>query len=77
MQALTSLPVKTCRAVINRYGFNSEGADAARDRLAAFRQKQAAAAPGSFPGGLLGVNLGKNKTSEDAAAGERLMWEGQ
>jgi dihydroorotate dehydrogenase len=55
-------------AVINRYGFNSEGADAARNRLAAFRQKQAAAASGSFPAGLLGVNLGKNKLSEDAAA---------
>lgn len=31
---------------------------------------QAAAAPGAFPAGMLGVNLGKNKTSEDAAAGE-------
>lgn len=29
--------------MINRYGFNSEGADAARERLAAFRQKQVCA----------------------------------
>ncbi|KAL4443365.1 hypothetical protein ABPG75_011102 [Micractinium tetrahymenae] len=54
-------------AVINRYGFNSEGLDAARERLAAFRRRQAEQGA-AFPGGMLGVNLGKNKTSEDAAA---------
>ncbi len=43
------------RAVINRMGFNNAGADAARRRLEARRG-----------GGLVGVNLGKNKTSEDA-----------
>ncbi|CAM6051214.1 unnamed protein product [Sphagnum compactum] len=38
-------------AIINRYGFNSEGIVAVAKRP-----------------GILGVNLGKNKTSEDAAA---------
>ncbi|KAI3426943.1 hypothetical protein D9Q98_006887 [Chlorella vulgaris] len=54
-------------AVINRYGFNSKGVDAAALRLAELRLRRDE--PGSgFPGGLVGVNLGKNKTSEDAAA---------
>jgi len=44
-------------AVINRLGFNSQGMDAARARLAA--RKRA---------GIVGVNLGKNKETEDAAA---------
>jgi dihydroorotate dehydrogenase len=48
------------RAVINRMGFNSDGATAVRDRLAAFR----AAAPGA----IVGVNLGKNRDSATAAA---------
>lgn len=50
------------RAVINRLGFNNEGMDTAAQRLAAFRET---------PRGrriLVGVNLGKNKTSADAAA---------
>ena len=69
------------RAVINRYGFNSDGVDAVKERLVAFRAKQAAAAAslpsstsgaasapaGPTPQGLVGVNLGKNKTSPDAA----------
>lgn len=54
--------------MINRYGFNSEGLDAARERLAAFRRRQAEQGA-AFPAGMLGVNLGKNKTSEDAGAG--------
>lgn len=45
------------RAVINRYGFNSEGLVAVAKRLEADR-----------PAGLLGINLGKNKTSKDAVA---------
>ena len=48
------------RAVINRLGFNNEGVDAVERRLAAFREK------GTAPG-LLGVNLGKNKDSPEAA----------
>lgn len=55
------------KAIINRYGFNSDGADAVRERLLALRQRQAD--PNShFPSGIVGVNLGKNKTSPDAAS---------
>jgi len=44
-------------AVINRYGFNSDGMDAVAARLAARSRR-----------GIVGVNLGKNKDTEDAAA---------
>jgi dihydroorotate dehydrogenase len=47
------------RAVINRYGFNSKGIEAAARRLRAYREGGGT--------GLVGVNLGKNKESEDAA----------
>jgi len=47
-------------AVINRMGFNSAGLDVAEANLAAFRR--------SGRGGVVGVNLGKNRDSEDAAA---------
>ena len=47
-------------AVINRLGFNSGGLVQARTRLQAFRNR-----PG---GGLVGVNLGKNKDSASAGA---------
>lgn len=46
-------------AVINRLGFNNEGSLAAAERLAAWR-----AGGGK---GIVGVNLGKNKDSDDAA----------
>jgi len=46
--------------VINRLGFNSEGAEAAATRLEKWRQ-------GGRPG-MVGVNIGKNKESRDAAA---------
>jgi dihydroorotate dehydrogenase len=55
-------------AVINRYGFNSEGVDVAQSRLAALRKKQQEEGVSRFPAGIVGVNLGKNKTSPDAAA---------
>lgn len=42
-------------AVINRYGFNSEGVEAVAQRLAARRDR----------GGIVGVNLGANKESAD------------
>jgi dihydroorotate dehydrogenase len=45
-------------AVINRFGFNSEGLDAARSRLAARRGR----------GGIVGVNLGKNRDTADPAS---------
>ena len=48
------------RAVINRLGFNSAGLDAAERNIAAWREK-------GLPG-IVGVNLGKNKDSDDAAA---------
>lgn len=47
-------------AVVNRYGFNSKGLDYAEGQLARTRRDP-------LPGPL-GVNLGKNKTSEDASA---------
>lgn len=53
------------KATINRYGFNSAGADAAAGHLDSF-WVQAERHPDIKPG-VLGVNLGKNKTSEDAA----------
>lgn len=48
------------RAVINRYGFNSRGLDHAARAL---ERAHSTVLPGP-----LGVNLGKNKQSEDAAA---------
>jgi dihydroorotate dehydrogenase len=50
------------RAVINRYGFNSVGLDAFARNLDGARAALATAHP------PLGVNLGKNKDSADAAA---------
>ena len=44
-------------AVINRYGFNSEGADVVERRL----RMRSGQAKGSASG-VLGINLGKNKT---------------
>ena len=44
------------RAAINRYGFNNDGMEAIRERLAAREQ-----------GGVVGVNLGANKDSADRA----------
>jgi dihydroorotate dehydrogenase len=55
--------VPASAAIINRYGFNSEGGEMARRRLQHRVDRGAHAA-----GGILGVNLGKNKTSEDASA---------
>lgn len=48
------------QAVINRYGFNSQGIAAARPRLAGFRK--------SHPAALVGVNIGANKLSDDRIA---------
>ncbi|ABC21318.1 quinone-dependent dihydroorotate dehydrogenase [Rhodospirillum rubrum] len=44
------------RAVINRMGFNNQGMEAMAARFVRAR-----------PRGVLGINLGKNKTTEDAA----------
>ncbi len=45
-------------AVINRMGFNNKGMEEARERLAARADH----------GGIVGVNLGKNKDTEDAVS---------
>lgn len=69
-QYLTAASACVRRAVINRYGFNSQGLDVVRANLIAYRRSQLhrpANQPGPGPG-LVGVNLGKNKLSEDAAA---------
>lgn len=56
-------------AVINRLGFAGEGMAVAAARLRRWRQ--------TGPGGLIGVNLGKNRETEDAgadyAAGARVL----
>lgn len=54
--------IKSRLAAINRLGFNNEGVDAAAKRLQG-RDRSA---------GVVGVNLGKNKTSEDAVEDYRL-----
>ncbi|XP_055694908.1 dihydroorotate dehydrogenase (quinone), mitochondrial [Lutzomyia longipalpis] len=48
------------KAIINRFGFNSDGHDKVLERIEKLRKN------GSFAG-VLGVNLGKNKTSPSAA----------
>ncbi|KAL0276504.1 UNVERIFIED_CONTAM: hypothetical protein PYX00_004064 [Menopon gallinae] len=47
----------TDNAIINRYGFNSDGHDAVYNRLKTLKEKK-------FEG-IIGVNLGKNKNSAD------------
>ena len=49
-------------AVINRYGFNSDGIEPVKVRLAKWDARE------GRPAGLVGVNLGKNKTQTDAKA---------
>ncbi|XP_076012397.1 dihydroorotate dehydrogenase (quinone), mitochondrial [Genypterus blacodes] len=52
-------------AVINRYGFNSCGLAEARQRLKAREEAQQQRSSAGLP---LGINLGKNKLSQDAGA---------
>jgi len=47
-------------AVINRYGFNNDGMEAAASRLTAYRQHPVS--------GLVGVNIGANKDAADRVA---------
>lgn len=49
------------RSVINRMGFPNKGALALDDNVIKFRQK------GKNKDGVLGINIGKNKDTEDAA----------
>lgn len=53
-------------AIINRYGFNSDGLKIVANNLESYRNKQKDYSDGSGASGLVGVNLGKNKISEDA-----------
>ncbi|GLD96411.1 hypothetical protein PINS_up005094 [Pythium insidiosum] len=55
------------RAVINRYGFNSQGLESVAKRLEAYMWRRENLSRW-HRAGVLGVNLGKNKTTEDAAA---------
>lgn len=55
------------RGVINRYGFNSAGLDSVAKRLDAYVATRELSKR-FHRSGVLGVNLGKNKTTEDAAA---------
>jgi len=48
------------KAVINRYGFNSEGHQAVLERVKAFESSKYRSH------GILGINIGKNKLSTDA-----------
>jgi dihydroorotate dehydrogenase len=54
------------RAVINRLGFNSQGLEAVRARLA--WRGQGRGGQGGAARGILGLNLGANKDSADPAA---------
>lgn len=58
-------PPLHCGFMCTRYGFNSHGLSVVEHRLRARQQKQAQLTADGLP---LGINLGKNKTSEDAAA---------
>ncbi|XP_045193970.1 dihydroorotate dehydrogenase (quinone), mitochondrial-like isoform X2 [Mercenaria mercenaria] len=49
------------KAVINRFGFNSEGHDVVRERL---KQRNSIQHFNGKKEGIIGVNLGKNKTSD-------------
>ncbi|XP_073692960.1 dihydroorotate dehydrogenase (quinone), mitochondrial [Garra rufa] len=53
------------QAVINRYGFNSCGLSAVQERLKARKHVQSELTKAGNP---LGINLGKNKLSTDAAS---------
>ncbi|XP_035782215.1 dihydroorotate dehydrogenase (quinone), mitochondrial-like [Anopheles albimanus] len=55
------------KAIVNRYGFNSEGHDVVYERLRETQeqqQRQQAGEPGNRA--VLGINLGKNKLSQNA-----------
>ncbi|DAZ96480.1 TPA: LOW QUALITY PROTEIN: hypothetical protein N0F65_008347 [Lagenidium giganteum] len=56
------------RGVINRYGFNSEGLEAVAKRLDHYSRVRKTNIMFGHRHGVVGVNLGKNKTTEDAAA---------
>jgi dihydroorotate dehydrogenase len=54
--------IEKAEAIINRFGFNSDGFEVCRSRIAAYRTKNT----NKPPQGILGINIGKNKDSTDA-----------
>lgn len=61
--------IREARAVINRCGCNSHGAQVISERVESYRKKHPLQTPSTAPsGGVLGVNIAKNKTSTDAIA---------
>lgn len=54
--------------MINRYGFNSKGLEYVGDRLERYVGSRAKRQGNGHRAGVLGVNLGKNKLTEDAAS---------
>ena len=54
------------KAVINRYGFNSEGFDEVRQKVSWWLEIPEAYKKTHCLDGILGLNIGKNKTSENA-----------
>ena len=65
------------RGVINRLGFNSQGADAVLRRLAARAAPSlpSPASGGGWGGGIVGINVGANKDSPDRVADYVLLIE--
>jgi dihydroorotate dehydrogenase len=51
-------------AIINRFGFNSDGFEPCRRRLSIYRDRVAK----KHQQGIIGINIGKNKDSTDATA---------
>ncbi|KAL3663551.1 hypothetical protein V7S43_011438 [Phytophthora oleae] len=56
------------RGVINRYGFNSKGLEHVGARLERYVDSRVKRQGNGHRAGVLGVNLGKNKLTEDAAS---------
>ena len=56
------------QALINRFGFNNPGADAAAERLSALKNS------GRWPAHPVGINLGKSKITPEAEAAEDYLY---
>lgn len=62
--------LKKDKALINRLGFNNDGVDAMERRLNRLHQKRARSS--SFP--VIGINIGKNKSTPNAEAAEDYVY---
>lgn len=58
--------LKEDKGIINRYGFNSDGHAMVKKRVAKWKARQNEPKKTSMPDKQLGINLGKNKDSQDA-----------